>query len=273
MRSGGPGRTGSGTARSRRRRPAAKPCRSGMGRSVSACSRKRPGCGRRSRGPRRGAGLPAEKPQRRRSSGAAGRRRPRTCRAVRLPSASSPKKTSPNTSPLPATRQVHAGSSEPEGRTPRQPSARARRRSRWMAAMRAPMSVAHSDPPQGSRGRGRSVSSRIAGSGAGTEPVPWDTAPPRHGAKPFRFETAFFQRRSTPKAADETGSNQTQTEWENGTRTPFQQVKRTRTGSRYTKKLGKWRDGLRAGGFGEGREKRGPFFRGVFPPFPNTFSS
>jgi hypothetical protein len=39
------------------------------------------------------------------------------------------------------------------------------------------------------------------------------------------------------------------------------------------KNLGKWRDGLRAGGFGEGREKRGPFFRGVFPPFPNTFSS
>ena len=105
----------------------------------------------------------------------------------------------------------------------------------------------------------------------GSRPVGHGPAP--SWAKPFLFETAFFQRRSTPKAADETGSNQTQTEWENGTRTPFQQVKRTRTGSRYTKKLEKWRDGLRAGRFGEGREKRGPFFRGVFPPFPNTFSS
>ena len=87
------------------------------------------------------------------------------------------------------------------------------------------MSVAHSDPPQGSRGRGRSVSSRIAGSGAGTEPVPWDTAPPRHGLSRSVLKRHSFKGDPRQKTADETGSNQTQTEWKNGTGTPFQQVK------------------------------------------------
>ena len=109
----------------------------------------------------------------------------------------------------------------------------------------------------------------IAGSGDGTDSRPVGHGPAPSWAKPFLFETAFFQRRSTPKAADETGSNQTQTEWENGTRTPSQQVKRTRTGSRYTKKLEKSEGRApRRQVSGEGRGKARPFLQRRFPSLP-----
>uniref|UniRef100_UPI003FED9423 hypothetical protein n=1 Tax=Bilophila wadsworthia TaxID=35833 RepID=UPI003FED9423 len=55
------------------------------------------------------------------------------------------------------------------------------------------------------------------------------------------------------KTADETGSNQTQTEWENGTGTPFQQVKTHANREPIHKKtLGNGGTGSAPAGLGQG---------------------